>query len=466
MPKLYPFQQEGVTWLAPRKTGAVFDEMGLGKSPQFLMALPPGAPVVVAVWPSSMKWKWAAEVRKWRKDYAVRIVQGSRGFRWPPPGVITIVNYEALPPSERELARLRSKAVRLAANKATIEKSKKLSRLIARYESIRAKLTAPHAGTVLGGDEAQRIKNKDTRAALRWQEMAALVFHRKGRIWLLTGTPLENDEDELWTVLQAAGLGTAAFGDHNSYKAAWQVPGKVAEGLRKVSIRREWEGVTDQLPHYTYTTRPVPVGKGLKGELDALVKTLRKRGINLATATLDQIRVASESVELKQHVMRAREALAVAKVPAMLEAVAECEENKVPLVVFSWHTRPVLLLGRRKGWAAIHGGVAEEERHRIVTAFQAGKLRGLACTYQTLGAGFDLFHANRMLHVDKPWTPTKLDQARRRIDRIGQKSKKLVYESIVADHVLEKRVDILLEGKQGKIDQSVGASAVTPGGGA
>src|SRR5262245_24164964 len=149
---LYPFQKEGTTWLAPRKTGALFDQMGLGKTLQAIAALPAGAAVVVVVWPSSMKWKWAAEVRKWRKDFAVRIVKGGRGFRWPPPGVVTIVNYESLPPSERDLARLRSRAVRAAANQRTQDVAAKLSRRIARLEAYRKKLTAPHVGTVLIAD--------------------------------------------------------------------------------------------------------------------------------------------------------------------------------------------------------------------------------------------------------------------------------------------------------------------------
>lgn len=93
---LYPFQRDGVRWLALRKRALLADDQGLGKTIQTLVALPPGARVVVVA-PASVKGVWAAEATKWRPDFTVEILSGRGSFRLPVPGEIVVTSYAILP---------------------------------------------------------------------------------------------------------------------------------------------------------------------------------------------------------------------------------------------------------------------------------------------------------------------------------------------------------------------------------
>lgn len=459
--KLYPFQREGMLWLAPQRTAALFDPPGLGKTPQALCALQRGVPVVV-VCPGAIKGKWAEEVRRWRKSFHVRIVKGTKGkhaFRWPEPGTVTIVNYEVLPPAARELERLRARVVRLGQRVTNGPRVAKMAVRLKRLEEARAGLRQPYPGTVLICDEAHRAKNPEAQCTLRLREMAAWVYQRSGRIWLLTATPLENGPDELWTVLQAAGLGTRAFDDYGSFMVAME-SGDVGARLQTVSLRRRREEVLPQLPPKTVETVQVPIGAELRKELDEITKKLRARGINLATATLEQIRTAVNTAGLATHVSSTREALAVAKLPSVLELVADLEHAHVPIVALCCHKRPLELLSRRKGWLKITGDETHAQKHANAADFQAGKLRGIAVGYRAGGVGIDLFHAWRCLEIDLPWTTSALEQGEGRLDRIGQTAAGLLFTRFVADHPLERRVAVLLERKGKLIAKSIDASEV------
>lgn len=467
MPKLYPHQREAVAWLAPRRTAALFDGMRVGKTAPTICAIPRGAPVVV-VCPSGVKWNWHREFKSWRPEFRARVAQGRMGFRWPRPGLACMVNFEILPPAAREIELLRAKVARFAVktDATGIAEHAKLARRLKRTETIRAKVaTEPHRGTVLIVDEAQWIKNPDTHATKRFREMAARVVQRGGRVWVLTGSPLENERDELWTVLQAAGLGTEAFGDHNGYLAAWENPGEVPGRLRTVSLRRRLQDVVANLPPKAWETRTVPIGPALRAELDKIVKALRARGVVLATATLEQIKLAAGQTGIRDHVMRTREALAVAKVPAMLEMIAECEDAKVPLVVMCCHKRPLALIRNRRRCAVVTGDEDEREKEESIARFMRGDADVLGAGYKAGGVGRDYSRAWRMLEVDLPWNPATLDQGEARIENLKQR-RALLYTRLVADHPLERRVEFLLSGKRSLIEQSVDASAVAPAGGA
>lgn len=459
--KLYPYQVAGAKWIAPRKTGALLDPMGLGKTAQAICAIPKNAAVVVLC-PSSVKLNWRAEFKMWRPGFRVHVAQGIRAFHWPRPGNVVIANYEALPPAHREVQILRARYVRATAGQKTdTRKFQKMRARIHRAELQRKRLTMPQEGTVLIEDEAHRLKNPEAWVTMRARELAGAVAQKKGRIWILTGTPLINCKDELWTTLQAAGLGTEAFGNRDSFDEAWKTEGLVAEKLRAVSLARKREEALPFLPPKTREVRLVPIGKALRAELDALVAALKGKGLVLGKATLEQIREASAAVEFRDHVARLRVALAVAKVPAMLDYIVEREEAGVPLVVFCAHRKPLDMLGNRKGWLKITGDESAEQKREAVEKFQAGHLRGVAASYRAGGLGITLTRAWNMLHVDLPWTPADLSQAEDRLCRPGQKAKGLLYTRLVADHALERRVEVLLAEKQKLIEASVSASAVT-----
>jgi hypothetical protein len=430
-PRLYPFQKDGVRWLAPRRTALLADEMGLGKTVQALLAAPAGAPVLV-ICPASVKGSWRAECRRWRSDLTPEALAGKGSFRWPVAGELLILNYDILPPVEG--------------------------------------LAAPAPGTVLIADECHKAKSKTAQRTKRLAALVAAVLAADGRAWGLTGTPLINRPPELWQVLDNLGLAEEAFGafgrfyrlfnaSRGAYGTTWGQPrAEVPEILRRVMCRRERRAVLTDLPGKTYTMAPV---NGLDRETRKAADAALAAWTEWEKAAEARGAKTSEGLPPFEAMSAARAALATAKIPAVLEIAESYEDAGEALVVFSDHRAPVEALGAREGWAAILGGTPTEERTRIVERFQAGALKGIALTFGAGAEGLTLTRAHEMLIVDLPWTSTILAQGEDRICRIGQ-AHPCHYTTLVAEHALDERLVEVIAGKRGLIRAAIEASAVAP----
>lgn len=292
-----------------------------------------------------------------------------------------------------------------------------------------------------------------------------------GRCWLLTGTPLLNRPPELWAVLQAARLATEAFGSwpqfvrsfggHNgTFGYEWgRADDSVPDALRKVSLRRHREDVLPDLP--SKIRRDVIVSDldpDVVKLCDEVLAVLEGKGIDLDEIVnqVEQSRIVGVIFEM---LSRVRSMLATAKIEALQELVETFEESDEPLVVACYHKAPVEAIAAREGWGLITGDVPADERGRLVQAFQAGRLRGLAGTIGAMGTGVTLTHAHHMILVDLAWTPALNSQMEDRICRIGQ-DRGCIIHRMIADHALDRRVIELLTAKQAIIESSVEASKV------
>jgi len=459
---LKPFQAADAEWLATRWAGANLNPMGLGKTIESIMAFRPGAPVLVCC-PSVVKRNWAREIRLWRPEFAIAVIESRRDFRWPRPGEVVIVNYEILPPSKYEIDVLDEEIKSIGGASLRPAKYQELLKL----RRLRAMLRMPHEGTEMWADEAHRLKSTEAMVTRRWRELAVVCQGAKGRVFIVTGTPLMNAEEELWTTLQAAGLGVDAWGELGEFLKAWHLPGGVVEGLRKVSIRRRREDCIKDLPPKTRETLVVPLTAEARRLSDDFVASLKVAGVNLETATLEAIASATMQKIPREQVAALRKALATAKLPRVTEFVEDHESSACPLVVFSSHRAPLDVLAVRKGWGRISGAESSEEKDAIAQRFQSGEIpHGVACATLAAGSGVTLHRAWKTLFVDKPWNPAALNQAEARIDRIGQKASGLVYVRMICDHVLERRLEDLLLRKQETFDASVEASSMVTEGAA
>lgn len=490
---LFPYQETGIRWLHGLDAALLADDPGLGKTFEFCGALPAAAPVLL-VCPSAVKMVWARAVRYLRPAFRVSVIRNKKEWRWPRPGEVLVCGYEVLPPSRFEVDRAivrvaDAMAVKVpprpwtdpavrdatrrqllaagAATKAPLEWGRLL-----RLEAERARVTRPFPGTVLGADEAHRVRNPEAAVTVRFRDLSVTVRNDGGRVWLLTGTPMLNRLDELWTVLQAAGLGVRAFAPHpgaSAREARGQFDidalfkDRIAERLRTVMLRRRRDDVLPDLPGKLRDTVEVELDAETERLADAVVHGLLACGIDLKTATLDSLLTASlKSIE-RERMSELRKKLAAAKVPALLELVEDIEESGVPLVVFADHRAPLDLLGKREGWGRVTGDMSVEQKTEAVDAFQGGKLRGLAVSIKAGGVGITLTRAWRAVFVDYPWVPALVHQAEDRLVRIGQKAQKVHLTRLVAAHVLERRIDELLEEKIALFDRHVNAASVREG---
>ena len=433
--KLYPFQTVGARWLGVRQRGLLADEMGLGKTIEVLAAIPPEAPVIVLC-PAALKYNWRAEFKKWRPEFKVEVLSGRNSFRWPGAGECVVLNYDVLP---------------------------------------EALDSAAPAGCVCVVDEAHALKNSKALRTKRWSPIRSAILEADGKVWLLTGTPLLNRPPELWQVLRAANLHEETFGSFRRFLWLFGArPGafggftygepkaEVADLLRRSMLKRRRTEVLPDLPTKTYRTVEV---NGLDPEmvarLDEFREMLKALGIDLDGAITEAEAARLAGSVLFTELARIRAMLATAKIPGLLGLVEEYEAAEEPVVVFSMHRPPVEALASRPGWARITGSESSEARQEIVKKFQAGELKGLACTTQAAGIGLTLTRAHHAVFVDLAWTPALNSQAEDRLCRIGQ-DRGVIITSLVATHCVDQRVEELLRWKTDLINKTVEAAAVGP----
>lgn len=459
--KLMGFQREAVPHLAASTRWGLFDDPGLGKTFQGILAVPDRAPILVAC-PAGMKFNWARDIHLLRPDYSVVVPRGHASWRWPRARQAVVCGYETLPPAQREIDRKKQEVAGLAP---TTHSAEKLRRQISKLEYWRSKLTLPQPGTFMLADEAHRVRNPSTRCAMRWRELLALCLYDGGRVGIMTGTPLRKEKEELWSVLQAAGLARLAFAAKAEYEARFRQEGFVGDALRRVSIRRLRDDVLPDLPKKTRETFLVGIGAKERRVLDDLVKALRELGIDFERATIDVLSTESERGIIRERISAVRKALATSKLHALKDIVEAAEREKTRLVVACCHRAPIDWCAARPHWGRISGAESSREKQRIQNEFQAGRLRGVALTMRSGGEGITLHRAWRMIFVDLDWTPASVSQCEDRILRIGQEAQRVLYTSLVADHPLERRVDFLLRQRQDMIERTVDASAIRPEGG-
>lgn len=307
--------------------------------------------------------------------------------------------------------------------------------------------------TTLICDEAHNVKNSKTG---KHKKIKTLVQKVK-KAWFLTGTPLTNKVNDLLGLLFALGRFNDTFGTLENFVERFQVtrnhfgyewgdakPDKfVPDILSKVMLRRTREQVLPDLPDITYQTLVInELSDKLRMQLDIVQE--ENEGL-LALNVLPPFELFSAC----------RYQLANARIPAMIEFVEDCEEQDVPLVVFSAHRGPIDTLKDRPGWAVITGDTPVAQRQEIAEKFQRGELLGLGQTIQT-AIGSNLSYAYTALFIDLDWTPALNSQAEHRLLRIGQKSSKINVVRMVSNHPLDIHCHNLLSNKIVLIKETVG----------
>ena len=373
---LYPHQKEGVAYLQSRHPSAFLAfEPRCGKTLTALSALPwPACPVMV-VCPKSALGVWVDHFAEARPDY---LVGTPKAFRWPAAGEAVVYNYErALPKG----------------------------------------LPAP--GTILVYDEAQYLKHPSSRRTRRACVARNAVWQQGGKLWLLTGTPMENHPDDLWNVLDFAGLNLRAFRSRSEFirlfGGEYLPTGGIWWGTPRPEARRilgDWilhrkkKDVLAWLPPVSREEVRVELDSAKCRRLcDRVLEALQERGLSI-DALLDAPRVLGEKL-----VFELRRELAAAKIPEALELIELAEEQGERMIVFSAHRLPVETVSAREGWACITGDTSAQERTRICADFRAGALKGVACTIRSGRLAIDLSGATTVLFIDREWNPADNLQA-------------------------------------------------------
>jgi superfamily II DNA or RNA helicase len=423
------YQEIGVDWLSflrDAELGAVLaDDMGLGKTLQTICALR-GRTLVVS--PKSVVYNWADEIARFRPNLRTAIYHGA----------------------ERELDRTADVT-------------------LTTYAVLRLDVDhlAEEEWDVVVLDEAQAIKNETSQTA-----RAAFQLRGKFRV-ALSGTPVENRLEELWSIMHFANPGL--LGGRSDFQERYNGP--IASGeanaakrlrakIRPFVLRRMKREVLPELPPRSEAVLHVELDETERSIYDAVrVATKKDVAAKLAQGGGGSVLVALEALlRLRQaachpELVPGQHAMSSSKIERLLEALEEAASDGHKALVFSQWTGLLDLVEPHLQNAGIRFTRLDgstRDRGAVVNEFQseAGPPVMLV-SLKAGGTGLNLTAADHVFLLDPWWNPAVEDQAADRAHRIGQDRPVMVYRMVAKDTV-EERIFALQAKKRALADVALG----------
>ncbi len=438
---LRPYQVRGYSWLSFLRRwglgGCLADDMGLGKTVQTLALVQRdwqvGSRPVLLVCPTSVVDNWYREAARFAPGLPVMIHHGT--------------------------GRMRGAAFRKAAEKHAIVVSS--YGLMQRDADMFGMVSWD--GVVL--DEAQNIKNPETKQARAVRSLGA-----EYRL-ALTGTPVENNVGDLWSIMEF--LNPGFLGTREEFRRKFFVPiqakqdAKAAEQLKRATgpfiLRRlkTDKSIISDLPEKMEAKMFCPLTEE-QASLYASVLDECMRDLNESEGIQRKGIILSTISKLKQVCNHPAQFLSdgsgipgrsgkLARLTEMLEEVVESGDRAL---VFSQFAEMGHMLKRHLQETFglevlfLHGGVPRGQRTRMVERFQNCRdgPQIFILSLKAGGTGLNLTAASHVFHFDRWWNPAVEDQATDRIFRIGQKRNVQVHKFICAG-TLEEKIDGMIERK-------------------
>jgi superfamily II DNA or RNA helicase len=428
--ELLPYQIDGIAFAVGAGRAVLADDMGLGKTIQGigtaeLFAREVGIRKVLIVCPASLKSQWLIEIRRF-SDRTCQLIMGSardRHAQYACDSFFIVCNYE------------------------------QVLRDINAIENV--------SWDLIILDEAQRIKNWEARTS---RIIKAL---RSEFALVLSGTPLENRLEELFSVVEFIDnrwLGPAFqfFNQHRTVDEKGKVLGYknldvLRERLKPVLLRRTRAMVMRELPpRSSEVIRIPPTDEQLElhaGHKRVVSTILKKRFISemdllrLQKALL-MCRMAADSTALVDKQFPGFSSK-LEKLEELLGDLAQETDRKI--VLFSEWTTMLDMIGEilerlKLPFVRLDGSVPQKERQRLVHRFQTDPDCKLFITTNAGSTGLNLQAANTVINIDLPWNPAILEQRISRAHRMGQKRPVQVY-ILVTEGTLEENLLTTLSAK-------------------
>ena len=417
--RLMPFQEEGVATLLQSPRLLLADDMGLGKTIQTIAALrilharsESESALVVA--PAGILLQWRRELDKWAPELSAIIVNGpanERAWKWASRKDVKLVSYDTL----------RSDFT----------------------DSSLSPLRRQRWGVVVA-DEAQRIKNRGVATSRAVKEL------RRARSWALTGTPIENNEDELASILEFVDQ------EPGEKPKRYSVSKELFARHRELQLRRRKLDVLPDLPPKLVSRQAVellPAQRKAydKAELEG-VAYLKRLGAEVSVQ-----HVLALIMRLKQICNadpRTGESSKLDDIGERLEQLTAQGHRALIFSQFKNEPGVETALVRLQPYSplAVTGDMPYALRQEVIDEFKRnGDHKALVLSVRAGGLGLNLQEASYVFHLDRWWNPATKNQAEDRAHRLGQTEKVHVFEYSCVG-TIEQRIDDILDGKQRLFD--------------
>ena len=428
--KLYGYQRAGIEFLVNNPASLLADDMGLGKTVQSISAVweycarspePIADRPRLVIAPNSVTGNWVKEIAQWAGETAY-VLDGKTAEKRraqlkkysAEPGAWVVLNWEKI------------RAKRVAGKVVMVEP------LLQEIE-----------WAAIIADEAHRAKNRKSQQTLGlWQLKAPVKL-------ALTGTPILNSPDEVWSLLawlvpEQYGRGggrTAYWTFYDQYVDFYEGPfGRIITGARNPDalrfelsnkLVRRTKGNALDLPEKTRQFIDVKLHPKQRKLYEEAEKQL---WLEIAQAEGPQA-LERSLLEIPNGAARCTRLRQIASSPALLGAddvsakldiaVELIEDSGRQVVVFTEFKKTCQLLQdrlskRKISSAPITGDVPPELRTESVAQFQQGEIDVMICTLDAGGVGITLTAADTVIFLERDWTPAINEQAEDRLHRIGQ----------------------------------------------
>ena len=423
---LYAYQKEGIRFAYRAGKSIIADEMGLGKTIQAigtaeLMKKNKLIGSVLIVCPTSLKYQWKKEIEKFTDSTAI-VIEGNHFQRkkmYEASDFYKIVSYNSM------------------SNDVKILRSLHTDFLIM--------------------DEVQRLKNWKTQISQSARHIDA------DYAVVLSGTPLENKLEELYSVMQFVDqyclgpyyqfMDQAVITNETGKVIAYKNLNEVGKRLESVLIRRRKRDVALQLPErqdkilfVPLTTEQRDMHDEYQAQVSQLVlkwnrnRFLSEKDRKRLLLFLSEMRMVCDSTYILDQ--KSRYDTKVEETMNILRNVFDNGDEKV--VIFSQWERMTRLIAAELDkigvqYEYLHGGVPSEKRKDLMLNFTENPASRVFISTDAGSTGLNLQVASILINIDLPWNPAVLEQRIARIYRLGQQ-RNIQVINMVASQTIEERM--------------------------
>lgn len=395
--RLRPYQEWGVRYILHQGKVLLGDEMGLGKTVEAIAVMVAlknaGEDHFMVVCPASVLTNWCREIEKFSPLSVIEIHGSNKNKEyqsWLESGGVAVTTYE----TTASLA-----------------------------------MDGNFTFSLLTVDEAHYIKHQETQ---RSKNVRGIAKHAR-KLLFMTGTALENNVDEMISLMEALQPDVASkVKGMEALSAAPEFRARIAP----VYYRRKREDVLTELPEKTETKEWCSLNKDEKEKYEEAVLSRSYSDARRVSWNMDDMTKSSKAQRLS-------------------EIVAEAKEDGRKIIVFSFFLDTIAKVKTMFGEECtepINGSVSPQKRQEIVDAFDkapAGTV--LAAQIQSGGTGLNIQSASVVVICEPQFKPSIENQAISRAYRMGQSRDVLVYR-LLCENTIEEKISNLLEEKQQVFD--------------
>lgn len=428
---LRDYQVKGVRWLSFLKQqglgGLLADDMGLGKTVQAITILEKASLIVA---PTSVLPNWQKELQRFRPNLKVSLYHGNQR-QWDPNCDVVLTSYGLLRQDQEILQKKKWRVVVL--------------------------------------DEAQWIKNPDSQVS-----RAAFSLIADFRL-TLSGTPVENRLEDLWSLFQF--LNPGLLGSRQYFRDEYVKPildGQMApqvrlqQKLKPFLLRRLKKEVAPELPPRIEKVLYTELAPQEREAYDSIVAATRKEVVQKLSSGGNVLEVLEVLLRMRQACCHLgllpghQQEKHSSKLELLLEQLQIALEEGHKALIFSQWTSFLDLISQALQEAKIeHLRLDGSTRNRgeVVQSFQnESGPPVLIMSLKAGGVGLNLSRADHVFIMDPWWNPAVEDQAADRAHRIGQENPVIIHP-IVAMQSVEERILELQQRKRALADAAVGTGS-------